>query len=50
MQGKDTTKSTFSQLFKAVTDFSQSFSKTEVDKYVKKFTALKFILLMSSPS
>ena len=47
MQGKDTTISTFTQLFKAVTSFSQSFNQTGVDKYVKKFTALKFVLLMS---
>ena len=47
MQGKDTKKSTFDQLFKSVFYFSSSFKEQEVDKYVKKFTALKFILLMS---
>jgi len=47
MQGKDTTKSTFNQLFESVFRFSSRFKKQEVDKYVKKFTALKFILLMS---
>ncbi len=47
MQGKDTKKSTFNQLFKSVFHFSSSFKNKEVDKYVKKFTALKFILLMS---
>ena len=48
MQGKDTTNSTFNQLFKPI--FSQNFrkllQKLEVDKYVKKLTALKFIILM----
>ncbi len=47
MQGKDTTISTFDQLFEAVTSFTQNLKDREVDKYVKKFTALKFILLMS---
>ena len=47
MQGKDTIKSTFDQLFEAVTSFTQNLKDREVDKYVKKFTALKFILLMS---
>ena len=47
MQGKDTIKSTFDQLFAAVTSFTQNLKNREVDKYVKKFTALKFILLMS---
>lgn len=48
MQGKDTTNSTFDQLFEPI--FSQSFrkllQKQEVDKYVKKLTALKFIVLI----
>jgi len=48
MQGKDTTKTTFDQLFEPV--FSKTFSKLlqqlEVDKYVKKLTAAKFIILM----
>ena len=48
MQGKDTIKSTFDQLFEPI--FSQSFrqllQKLEVDKYVKKLTAFKFIILM----
>jgi len=48
MQGKDTTKTTFDQLFEPV--FSKSFSRLlhqlEVDKYVKKLTAAKFIILM----
>ena len=47
MQGKDTIKSTFDQLFEAATSFTQNLKDREVDKYVKKFTALKFILLMS---
>lgn len=48
MQGKDTTNSTFNQLFEPI--FSQKFhqllQKLEVDKYVKKLTAIKFIILM----
>jgi len=48
MQGKGTIKSTFFQLFEPI--FSQNFyqllQKLEVDKYVKKLTALKFIILM----
>jgi hypothetical protein len=48
MQGKDTIKSTFDQLFEPI--FSQNFrqllQKLEVDKYVKKLTAFKFIILM----
>ena len=48
MQGKDTTNSTFDQLFEPI--FSQNFrkllQKLEVDKYVKKLTAFKFIILM----
>lgn len=48
MQGKGTIKSTFFQLFEPI--FSQSFrqllQKLEVDKYVKKLTAFKFIILM----
>lgn len=48
MQGKDTTNSTFNQLFEPI--FSQKFHqllrKLEVDKYVKKLTAIKFIILM----
>jgi len=48
MQGKDTTKTTFDQLFEPV--FSKTFSmllqQLEVDKYVKKLTAAKFIILM----
>ena len=47
MQGKDTTISTFKQLFASVVSFNQRLKEREVDKYVKKFTALKFILLMS---
>jgi hypothetical protein len=47
MYGKDTTKSTFDQLFEAVTSFTQNLKNREVDKYIKKFTLLKFILLMS---
>jgi len=47
MQGKDTTISTFDQLFAAVTSFIQNPKGREVDKYVKIFTAFKFILLMS---
>ncbi len=47
MQGKDTTISTFDQFFKAVNSFSQNLKNREVDKYVKKFTTFKFILLMS---
>ncbi len=47
MQGKDTTISTFDQLFEAVTSFTQNLKDRGVDKYIKKFTALKFILLMS---
>jgi len=49
MQGKDTTNSTFEQLFKPI--FSQNFrqllQKLEVDKYVKKLTAFKFIILIA---
>ena len=48
MQDKGTTNSTFDQLFEPI--FSQSFhqllQKLEVDKYVKKLTAFKFIILM----
>ncbi|MEW6624391.1 MAG: IS4 family transposase [Bacillota bacterium] len=48
MQGKDTTKTTFDQLFEPI--FSKHFSgllqQLEVDKYVKKLTAVKFIVLM----
>jgi hypothetical protein len=48
MQGKGTIKSTFDQLFEPI--FSQNFRqllyKLEVDKYVKKLTAFKFIILM----
>jgi hypothetical protein len=48
MQGKDTRKTTFDQLFEEI--FSQKFGsilkKLEVDKYVKKLTALKFIILI----
>lgn len=47
MYGKDTTKSTFDQLFETVTSFTQHLKDREVDKYIKKFTLLKFILLMS---
>jgi len=47
MYGKDTTKSTFDQLFETVTSFTQKLKDREVDKYIKKFTLLKFILLMS---
>jgi len=47
MYGKDTTKSTFDQLFEAVTSFTQNLKEREVDKYIKKFSLLKFILLMS---
>lgn len=49
MQGKSTTKTTFDQLFEAI--FSKKFGsllkKLEVDKYVKKLTALKFIILIA---
>jgi len=48
MQGKGTTNSTFNQLFEPI--FSKHFrtllQKLEVDKYVKKLTAFKFIILM----
>ncbi len=47
MYGKDTTKSTFIQLFESVLSFNLRQKYWEVDKYVKKFTAIKFILLMS---
>src|SRR5690554_6249321 len=47
MQGKDTTKSTFNQFFQSVLRFKKYLKTLEVDKYVKKFTAFKFILLMS---
>ena len=47
MYGKDTTKSTFDQLFEAVTCYTENLKNREVDKYIKKFTLLKFILLMS---
>ena len=48
MQGKDTTNSTFNQLFKPIfsRDFRKLLRKLEVDKYVKKLTAFKFIILM----
>ncbi len=48
MQGKDTTKSTFEQLFEPIFSnfLSSLLQKLEVDKYVKKLTALKFIVLM----
>ena len=48
MQGKDTTKSTFEQLFEPIFSnfLSSLLQKLEVDKYVKKSTALKFIVLM----
>jgi len=49
MQGKGTTNSTFNQLFKPI--FSRNFrgllQKLEVDKYVKKLTAFKFIILIA---
>ena len=46
MQGKDTIKSTFKQLFESVISFNQCLNTQEVDKYVKKFTFLKFMLIM----
>jgi|GEM_PF-3126165 len=46
MQGKDTIKSTFKQLFESVISFNQRLKTQEVDKYVKKFTFLKFMLMM----
>ena len=48
MQGKGTINSTFDQLFKPI--FSRKFrkllQKLEVDKYIKKLTAFKFIILI----
>jgi hypothetical protein len=48
MQGKDTTKTTFEQLFEPI--FSKVFyrliQQLKVDKYVKKLTVFKFIVLM----
>jgi hypothetical protein len=48
MQGKGTIKSTFDQLFEPIfsRNFRQLLQKLEVDKYVKKLTAFKFITLM----
>ena len=48
MQGKGTTHSTFDQLFEPIfsRNFRQLLQKLEVDKYVKKLTAFKFIILM----
>jgi hypothetical protein len=48
MQGKGTTNSTFDQLFKPIfsNNFCQLLQKTGVDKYVKKLTAFKFIILI----
>lgn len=48
MQGKGTTKSTFDQLFEPIfsRNFRQLLQKLEVDKYVKKLTAFKFIILL----
>ena len=47
MQGKGTTHSTFDQLFEPIfsRNFRQLLQKLEVDKYVKKLTAFKFIIL-----
>ena len=47
MQGKDTTNSTFNQLFEPIflQNFRKLLQKLEVDKYVKKLTAFKFIIL-----
>lgn len=49
MQGKDTNKTTFDQLFEAIycKNFCALLKKLEVDKYVKKLTALKFIILIA---
>jgi len=49
MQGKDTTNSTFKQLFEPIfsNNFRQLLQKLEVDKYVKKLTAFKFIILIT---
>ena len=48
MQGKGTTHSTFDQLFEPIfsRNFRQLLQKLEVDKYVKKLTAFKFIILI----
>ncbi|HHT47192.1 MAG TPA: IS4 family transposase [Firmicutes bacterium] len=48
MQGKGTTNSTFNQLFEPIfsRNFRQLLQKLEVDKYVKKLTAFKFIILI----
>ena len=47
MHGKVTTISTYNQLLEAVTSFTQNLMGLEVDKYIKKITALKCVLLMS---
>ncbi len=48
MQGKSTTKTTFFQLFEPIFSkkYTQLLKKLEVDKYVKKLTAFKFIMLI----
>ncbi|WP_104370563.1 DUF4372 domain-containing protein [Desulfocucumis palustris] len=46
MQDKDTTKSTFDQLFKPVCNAFYQLESTEVDKYVKKLTTLQLIELL----
>ena len=49
MQDKDTTKTTFFQLFQPVYQgpFSQYIEETGVDKYVKKLTTMKLFQLLS---
>ena len=49
MHGKDTTNTTFSQLFEPVfhSFFRRRLKVLEVDKYVKKLTTLKFVILMA---
>lgn len=49
MQGKDTKNTTFDQLFEAIfcKKYGALLKKLEVDKYVKKLMALKFIILIA---
>ena len=48
MQGKVTTKTTFEQLFEAVStkDFSDKLVYLGVDKYIKKLHTIKFLIMM----
>ena len=47
MQGKDTPKSTFLQLFEPIFRNSESLKNMEADKYLKKLNTLQFIQMMA---